>query len=631
MDFIHVETQKAELKKGKGNPLDSHDMLPMYREVFQSLTTEFRTYQSLLASIKGIYEMELDRLESRVQELLPFEERSRTMKKSFELQLEALSTAHQQESDRLRKLLLASEEETERLYLALSGSESLLEEKESEIFDLRKETADLAETCDRLQRAFHRQDEEKVMKGMKNAENEEKLYLSAKRLREVSDDLTRALSEIQVKDRLMKTMESREVFDSLKERSEQLEQQLAAFKVSYTGLMDQHNKLALLNDENTARIEELTAERDYLRSHFILRPQWKVLDDLLPDFDSDGQSDDIVWSRLVAAVETMADQVAEFMPRVGSASSRDRIAGNFNEAYFIGLGESDSVPQYLRHVGRIRNRRMPKREAETLIRDIWDVKVTAGVSLQDAVFIFLHKKFGIQHMVCETSYNFLAALKRFRFDPDCSAFLNMLEGDMEEEVYADQLEEVHRVEDVFKRVDRTENNGKVTGTVRKRGLMSELAKYFESKTEENFKFLRDILNNGAPGTSISYMELFREDRDGNQSDFLEAIRDQLVEERNEYVADIQRELLTILNPSGDVENIEDSALDIVTLERLKDAITKVDPEKPSGDLEKCLSRVFPPEAPPELPLNTVMKTLRRGVLRRFRRGKNQTGSPSIRK
>jgi hypothetical protein len=115
------------------------------------------------------------------------------------------------------------------------------------------------------------------------------------------------------------------------------------------------------------------------------------------------------------------------------------------------LGTGAEVPKYLRFQGKVRNRRMAKRDAEKAVRDIWAMKAQHDlgkkpeerIDMQEFFYAFCLKKFGaFQNMIAEWSYNVLAVLEGNRHDSDCDTFLKVLHGELSEDVYHDQHNQV---------------------------------------------------------------------------------------------------------------------------------------------------------------------------------------------
>lgn len=140
--------------------------------------------------------------------------------------------------------------------------------------------------------------------------------------------------------------------------------------------------------------------------------------------------------------------------------------------HLIGMGQGGEVPKLFRHVGKIRNKHLSKRDTEKLVKEIWkerltDPAVMAGRAgeLIDFVGGYLQKKVGIAAAVIELGYNFLYGLWLYRWDADCELFLKIVAGEIREEVYVSQCRLQIDLEELFASLDKSK--GQTTGKIPK--------------------------------------------------------------------------------------------------------------------------------------------------------------------
>ena len=131
-----------------------------------------------------------------------------------------------------------------------------------------------------------------------------------------------------------------------------------------------------------------------------------------------------------------------------------------DDPYFTGLGTGGDgvvVPPYLRtkknaravfcgfsagysavfvlkitHFADIRNRRMPKKDVEEIIHQIWKKKTFSDnqakkanrlpKELPDFFFDYMKMEYGIQSSIVEVAYNLLDSCKRYNYDADIELF-----------------------------------------------------------------------------------------------------------------------------------------------------------------------------------------------------------------
>merc|ERR1712010_329150 len=90
-----------------------------------------------------------------------------------------------------------------------------------------------------------------------------------------------------------------------------------------------------------------------------------------------------------------------------------------------------------------------------------------------------------------------------------------------------------------------DSGGKVTGKLSKTTLLKAMRKWFALKSDVRFNKLKRCLakEEAAKGNIVHYVHLFAEDKDFNQGPFAEMVRDQHVDERDEYVSDLLETLM----------------------------------------------------------------------------------------
>ncbi|KDD75088.1 hypothetical protein H632_c879p0, partial [Helicosporidium sp. ATCC 50920] len=221
--------------------------------------------------------------------------------------------------------------------------------------------------------------------------------------------------------------------------------------------------------------------------------------------------------------------------------------------HLIGMGTSYEVPKLFRCAGKIRNRNLSKRETEKLVKEIWKARVTdpnlqAGRApdFGDFLFTVIQKRMGIASAVTELAYSLLYGLWKYRWDADCELFLKVLTGEAQEEVYHSQLALQSELETMFSAMDRLVG-GSSSGFVKKAELRLALGAYFRAgqpggKSEEDFDALLKALDEDQPGESVRWAKLFEEDREYNQGEFAECVRDQFLSERVARLAALEQAL-----------------------------------------------------------------------------------------
>jgi len=296
---------------------------------------------------------------------------------------------------------------------------------------------------------------------------------------------------------------------------------------------------------------------------------------------------------------------------------------------FIGLGEDSDVPRFLRVVGKIRNRAMPKRDTEALLKEVWREKAKADAEADKALGLtaylhtFLMKKYGLEAVAKEVGYSFIRSLSKFSYDADCELFLKVLTEEITEDVYKEQMKIMSEMDELFILLDERCNGNKRLGTIPIDDFKIAIKEYFYDKTQEEFEELFESLEEHcvekhAPdweGGLVRYASLFEEDRAFDQGPFAEAVRDQHLKQRTQFIDDIETCLI-----SGSLDGTCD--MDLV-----RDVLNTIDPVITAKQVLEYASRGFelplrtlatltPGGEMPSRPIKDFIKKLRSGVMHR---------------
>lgn len=96
-------------------------------------------------------------------------------------------------------------------------------------------------------------------------------------------------------------------------------------------------------------------------------------------------------------------------------------------------------------------------------------------------------------------------------------------------------------EDFEDKLNVSYSNGTIPN---KMALVEFLRSFFPAKSDERFDELIEALDEQCPGDgSIEWATLLEEDRQGDQGPFAECMRDQDLQERQEYFEDIEEALM----------------------------------------------------------------------------------------
>ena len=250
----------------------------------------------------------------------------------------------------------------------------------------------------------------------------------------------------------------------------------------------------------------------------------------------------------------------------------------------MGRGTGPDVPPYLRFHGRVRNKRLRKGDVERLLSQFWadreERRRADGDSvskIQDFALDWLTRTTGAPSSGVELAYNMVDVCQRNLHDPDCSLFVDVLFGRLSEEAYFESMKSLEHLKRVIRATDK-----RGIGTVPRTQMFRLIRKLYPGKSQEDMLKLRFSLVAHSPEDGIvSYLDLFDEDTNGNQTRFVEYLRNQHVEEAQEFAVDLS-------------EEIRASAMggDEVSLAEARTALRKLDHAMPDAAMTRTLCSGF---------------------------------------
>ncbi len=200
--------------------------------------------------------------------------------------------------------------------------------------------------------------------------------------------------------------------------------------------------------------------------------------------------------------------------------------------YFYPKGRGPSVPVYLRSGKLIRDRRLQKGDVEKILKRFWDSrKIRMSGTIEEFWWQWLIGETGSQPAAVELAYNVMNVCEANMRDPDCSTFMRVIQGEVSEQLIWDQQTVLKLMNELFeeRRVEGTRSE------IHRFELEKVLREVFPEKSIDNMRQLRFVLSIWAKGRNIiDFVALQSEDSDGNQSRFMEMLRDQYVDEVSHF-------------------------------------------------------------------------------------------------
>eukprot|EP00163_Fabomonas_tropica_P029092 TRINITY_DN6127_c0_g1_i2.p1 TRINITY_DN6127_c0_g1~~TRINITY_DN6127_c0_g1_i2.p1 ORF type:complete len:892 (-),score=220.77 TRINITY_DN6127_c0_g1_i2:758-3433(-) len=525
--------------------------LQVYRECFRMFIEELRTYRPFLARVLKEYDTVLENLSEQVSYLQPLHTRLATLQQETEVRLAEAKARHRETLDEVRRVF---------------------ESNKSEVRKKQREEANLLDEYDRLQAKLLKAQEllddrlksnALLLEGLKNAEEEEggrqakerenrqQSDRARDRFEQLEADCFAALQEYRQYQEEIGSMVKKSELDKLEKQGQKMQKKLFWYKNLLQTMQSEVVELAEEHEKQTTEYENLVLEVERCKMR-TPRPNWASASDYLPREDvaylnaPEKPSSVSMVEKLYAEMDRINVDITNVKKLLPKEFTEPETYGRHGQ-FFRGLGTGSHIPAYLRVTGKVRNRKISKRDCENMIKDVWVQKAVwdrkhGRSNLGDFLFQYLQKRFGIQSMIAEWGYNLTDALDLYQWDGDCKLFLDILTGELDEDVYTDQMEMLEKLEQAFAHADIRSKRGKkgvATGTIKRAQVMQIVRKFFPAKSEKNLYAIRGGLEEDVGDVKyVDYVKLMAEDRDGNQGDFVETIREQHLEEREQYCEEI---------------------------------------------------------------------------------------------
>ncbi|KAI9349447.1 hypothetical protein DFJ73DRAFT_833583 [Zopfochytrium polystomum] len=541
----HIQREMHEL--GVGNEEPGHPTrLQIYREAFDFFIQEFKTYEPVLSEIRNEYEVALAKQGELVMQLEPLKS------KNYISRYQSAQDVARMRQDMLEKLEILNVENRE-----------LRQERQSQKEEIDALTARLSNMAEELRkREAAIQSEELVRARLRELQHSAEIM--EKDLRAALAAQETAVTELKSGMRSLRTEleTSHELTSSLKaivHRSvpkEDYDKAVALKLETEEKLKDTEDQIAALRHQ----AEELQQQKQHAAkvasraTDEYRMPNWDLIGMNCPPGSvrewalsctgKDCNETIVFLIRQLILIKSSKD--APMTIRSDESHSQSTAK---DDNYFVGLGVSSSVPKYLRYKGKVMNRRLSQTDLSFLINDIWTAKALHDASqklrspripLPDFLFSFLKKKFSTQEGVAEWGYNIFHAAKRFASSSvDCLVFYEILTAEMTEEMHHHLQNVVERTRSLFHKHDTLLNDGRAKGIIPKSEVSKILRLGWPHKSEGSLLQLQTALEADQPGEYFSYQWVFQA---SHESMFLEILKEQEVQARDAYIADLKKVL-----------------------------------------------------------------------------------------
>ncbi|KAI9011309.1 hypothetical protein BC832DRAFT_590551 [Gaertneriomyces semiglobifer] len=595
--------------------------LQVYSQVFDAFISEFKTYRTLLTDVKHEYDTALRLQQEAIETYRP---------------MEAELAVHKYKAD-------------QDLRRARAEGQRLLDAKTAEFNKLQQQHAKTEGDLESLRYQYNKVTGEVALR---DARNEEYTSTKLADVRTEMQNLEREKNkELQLKDEELADLQGglRKAHEDLSS----LMDAMNALKEEYSDSVTRKDyeakcvELDCVNAELAERNRELEAsivDRQHLEGHITSlerslkreqepkQPDWDYVQRQLPQSINEWgllcrglNHDDTVVLLLRELIKLRAGA-----PKGSKQEPQSPIETLDTEPrFFIGLGISAAVPKHLRFKGKIRNRKLSKKNLCLLIRDIWAAKavhdatprrVNRKFTLADFLHAYLKKRFGAQEVIAEWGYNIHEACKKYKFhNVECLLFHDILTGELDESVYHHQSLTIEQLKNAFYRADVEMHEGRAMGMMTKDAAMDVLRNFWKTKEEKELQQLRNAIDADQSGNMLTYRWLFQNDI---ECLFLDIVREQEIEAREAYLAG----LADVLGSSVRLEanSLRRAIASTTTSFQLTPSdfargISRFDPTKPKLDVDTLIERGFGVKTnqlklKKSMDVDLFMSNIRRGVL-----------------
>jgi len=258
------------------------------------------------------------------------------------------------------------------------------------------------------------------------------------------------------------------------------------------------------------------------------------------------------------------------------------VTDNSAVQYHSGLGLGENIPCFLRWRGKIKYKLIGKKEAETIVRQVWaERSQNPDCSFPEHFHQFLQKRYDSPELVAEWAYNLIHALEQFKWDADCSMFIKIVRQELPEEVAEYEAETIEAFQACMR---LTVHKNLPRPNMTQEEFVTCIRRAFPMRSEQDIHEMQQALvaTVGAGNNDFDPETLFEETEDLSETPVVEGLRAQFLLELESFRCQIEDTVRANAETGPD-------GIQVITARRAREAIKLVDSMKGNEYINKWVA------------------------------------------
>ena len=610
----YIQQQLSQIDQTQSIDGELYSRYQIYNNVLHMFAVEFTTYQSVLNDIQTQFATYINYLIKQTRDIEYYKSELSISQQTTHNKLEQQKLHY---TDMINELNHTIEQQKCQLIDSNIQNHNLatqLAQVQTHCDTSLHQQSQLQQTNKTLVQSLKRYEQQSIIDEQKHNTLNDAYHTLKHDFHDLQTNYHHLIDELQLSRNAMNNHNSTNIdtntveYQTLKDEYDSMKQQLNTHKYEYDVLHDQYTQLLSDTQIQSAAVNEAKQ----LIECNTPRPHWRSICtqhnmiQLVPSNVNQVKSTNEYINDIFGEMNVLLNELNEYHTLYPSLSDTSNDTStqqqssrnkNIRCSWLKCLGDDDTIPKYLRSKGKIRNRILSKRETELFIKEIWSTKYNSAeykpMSMIEYMYVILKHKYTIHDKIIDYSYNFIDALDHYSDDPDCRLLLSVLNNIIPESLYTDQLNMLTQLQAEFNELD-IKINKKQKYRLSRKVILDYLRTFFDTKSDENMKLINIALYKTDQHNDIHYLNLFSETREGDQTQWLECIREQHINEVFDYTHlfyDKLRQYIPVV-PNIDVpaghSNIRSTPATQLTIGTIRQIFNEIDPDKNDEEISSIV-------------------------------------------